>query len=47
MVDLRINWTFQTGAVRNRTHRLGLNAVRLETAPAGAAKVSIYFWNSP
>ena len=47
MVDLRINETLQIGAVRNRTYRLGLNAVRLETAPTGAAKVSIYFWNAP
>ena len=32
-VDLRINETRQTGAVFNRTYRVGLNAVRLETAP--------------
>ena len=35
IVDLRINETLQTGAVGNRTYRVGLNAVRLETAPTG------------
>ena len=35
MVDLRINETLQTGAVANRTYRVGLNAVRLKTAPTG------------
>ena len=35
MVDLRINETLQNGAVGNRTYRVGLNAVRLETAPTG------------
>ena len=29
MVDLRINETRQTGAVENRTYRVGLNAVWL------------------
>ena len=48
MVDLTINETRQTGAVGNRTYRVGLNAVRLETAPTGdenlpGMKVSIYF----
>ncbi len=40
MVDLRINETRQTGAVRNRTYRVGLNVVRLEleTAPTGPDK---------
>ena len=35
MVDLRTNETCQTGAVENRTYRVGLNAVRLKTAPTG------------
>ena len=38
IVDVRINETFQTGAVRNRTYRIGVNAVRLETAPTGPDK---------
>ena len=39
MVDLRINETLQTGAVGNRTYRVGLNAVRSETAPTGGERV--------
>ena len=39
MVDLRINETLQTGAVRNRTYRVGLNAVRSEAAPTGEESV--------
>ena len=35
MVDFRINETRQTGAVKNRTYRVGLNSVRLQTAPTG------------
>ena len=35
MVDLRINETRQTGAVFNRTYRIGLNAVRLESRYIG------------
>ena len=35
IVDLRINETLQTGAVGNRTYRVGLHSVRLETAPTG------------
>jgi hypothetical protein len=31
MVDLTINETRQTGAVGNRTYRVGVNAVRLQT----------------
>ena len=42
MVDLRINETFQTGAVGNRTYRVGLNAVRLETAPTGGKSVYLF-----
>ena len=41
LVDFRINEALQTGAVGNRTYRVGLNAVRLETAPTGGR------WNSP
>ena len=33
IVDLRINEALQIGAVKNRTYRVGLNSVRVETAP--------------
>ena len=33
IVNLRINETLQIGAVGNSAYRVGLNAVRLETAP--------------
>ncbi len=36
VVDLRINGTRQTGAVSNRTYRVELNAVQVETAPTGS-----------
>ena len=36
IVDLGINEICQTGAVRNRTYRVGVNAVRLETEPTGS-----------
>ena len=38
LVDLRINEILSTGAVGNRTYRVGLNAVRLETAPTSPDK---------
>ena len=38
MVDLRINEILQTGAVKNRTYRVGVSAVRLETVPTGEHK---------
>ena len=47
MVDLRINETRQTGAVENRTYRVGLNAVWLGNRTYRGVQVSIYFWNSP
>jgi hypothetical protein len=43
IVDLRINETLQTGAVGNRTYRVGLNAVRLGNRTYRGTKVSIYF----
>ena len=43
MVDFRINWTLQIGAVTNRTYRFGVNAVRLETAPTGEQKCLFIF----
>ena len=36
MVGLRINETLQTGAVGNRTYRVGVNAVRSQTVPTRA-----------
>ena len=42
MVDLRINETLQTGAVFNRTYRVGLEAVRLEAAPTGDESVYLF-----
>ena len=42
MVDLRINETLQTGAVENRTYRVGLSAVRSETAPTGGESVYLF-----
>ena len=41
-MDLRINETRQTGAVGNRTYRVGLNAMRLETEPTGPDKSPIH-----
>ena len=38
MVDFRITWTLPIGAVGNRTYRIELNAVWLETAPTGPDK---------
>ena len=52
IVNLRINWTLQTGGVRKTKlpfYRLVgtvsncAYSVRLETAPTGGAKVPIYF----
>ena len=43
MVDFRINEILQTGAVENRTYRVGLNAVGLENRTYRGAKVSILF----
>ena len=42
MVDLRINETHRTGAVENRTYRVGLNAVRSETAPTGGESAYVF-----
>ena len=55
LVDFRINEALQTGAVGNRTYRVGLNAVRLETAPTGGGLNAVRLetaptggrWNSP
>jgi len=41
-VDLRINGTLQTGAVANRTYRVGFNAVRFATAPTGGESVYLF-----
>ena len=38
IVDISINGTRQAGAVGNRTYRIGLHSVRLETAPTGLDK---------
>ena len=42
IVDLRINETLQTGAVRNRTYRVGLDAGRFLTAPTGDESVYLF-----
>ena len=42
IADLRINETLQTGAVENRTYRVQVNAVRLETAPTGDESVYLF-----
>ena len=42
MVDLIINETLQTGAVGNRTYRVGVNAVRSETVPTGGESVYLF-----
>ena len=42
MVDFRINDILQTGAVANRTYRVGLNAVWLETAPTRGVSVYLF-----
>ena len=42
IVDFRINETLQTGAVGNRTYRVGANAVRSETAPTGGESVYLF-----
>ena len=41
-MNLRINETLQTGAVANRTYRVGVNAVRLETAPTRGESVYLF-----
>ena len=41
-MDLRINETLQTGAVENRTYRVGLDAVRVETTPTGDESVYLF-----
>jgi len=38
IVDFKVNETLQTGAVENRTYRVGLNSVRLKTAPIAPDK---------
>ena len=38
IVEFRINETRQTGAVGNRTYRVDLHSVRLETEPTGGQK---------
>ena len=43
MVGLRINETLLTGAVGNRTYRVGLNAVRLGNRPYRGRKCLWYF----
>ena len=43
MVDFRINEIRQTGAVKNRTYQVGLNAVRFPTAPTGERKCQFIF----
>ena len=43
IMDLTINETLQTGAVENRTYRVGLNAEPLETAPTGGRKCLFIF----
>ena len=45
IVNLRINETLQTGAVRNRTYRVRLNAGRLKTEPTGFGKFEITEFN--
>ena len=42
MMDLRINETPQIGAVGNSAYRVGLNAVRLETAPTGGESIYLF-----
>ena len=43
IVDLRINETLQTGAVENRTYRVGVKAGRLQAAPTGRRKGLLIF----
>ena len=43
IVDFRINETLQIGAVGNSAYRVGLNAVRLQTAPTGWRKYLFIF----
>ena len=41
MMGLRIKETLQTGAVANRTYRVGVNTVRLQTAPTGGESLVV------
>ena len=41
-MDLRINETLPIGEVGNLAYRVGLNAVRLETAPTGDESVYLF-----